>query len=68
MNSCGTGKCGSMYGNIMSGHGCKHRILKKILMLVLIVIVFHFGVQIGELRAGLRMNQEYGYGMMQFGQ
>lgn len=67
---CGCGKCG------MCGHMgmCKCRIMKKFFMLILMIVIFCFGIQLGELRtlsremhsrAMMMQNDNSGYGMPQ---
>ncbi len=56
-NSCGceTSKCG------MNVPGCnyKHRVLKKLFMLLVMIIIFNLGVKIGEVKGMLKMNMYY---------
>lgn len=72
--TCGMGGC-------CSGHGCWHRVIRLILGIAIIVIVFCFGVMVGELKGAFlregsryRMMGNYGggygrmYPMMQNGQ
>lgn len=51
MCPCGTGKCG------MNVQGCnyKHKILKKLLLLIVFIIIFDLGMKIGELKGMLSM-------------
>ncbi len=51
--------CG--HGEMM--HNNKHYLLKKFFMLVLVIIVFCFGVQLGEIKAELRYSG-FGHGGM----
>jgi len=54
---CGMGGCGCFH------HGGWHRIIRAILSLAIIIIVFCFGVMIGELKGAL-MRESSGYRMM----
>ena len=60
-NCCG---CGSTHqcGGMMGGY-YKHKFLKKILVLVVMIIVFNLGLKIGELKGMLR-SSVVGHGMM----
>ena len=63
---CGCGKCGMGGGMGMCGYGHmhKHKILKKFFLLVLMIVIFCFGVQLGELRT-LARQMRYNEAMMQ---
>jgi hypothetical protein len=61
------GTCGSGCGASCGEHGhCMHKkhFIKKILMLVVIMIVFSLGIQIGELKGELRSLQDSHRSMM----
>ena len=44
-------KCdGAKWGCMGGGHFCKYKILKKFFYLILLIVVFCFGMQLGELK------------------
>ncbi len=51
------GMCGGCYG-----HSCWHHVIRWILGIAIIVIVFSFGIMIGELKASF--TEGFGYPMM----
>ena len=66
-NGGGCDGCGSCHGNMMS-HGCcggkKCHLVKMIIRIVIIVIIFCVGIQIGELKSMMRSNNFGGRNMM----
>jgi hypothetical protein len=60
------GKCGCNHGDMH--HGCcgwkKCRMIKKIIWIVIVIIAFCLGTQLGELKAMARYNNFGGRGMM----
>jgi hypothetical protein len=64
-SNCGASACGS---GCCGGHGYKkHRILKKIFWLIALVIIFHLGVEFGELKGELHGSHEgFGTGMIRY--
>ena len=73
------GKTCGMGGGCWLGHSCWYRVIRCVLGIAIILIVFGFGVMIGQLRgelagSGRRMMNSYGggygraYPMMQSGQ
>ena len=65
-----TNKCGMM----VTGCTYKHKVLKKLLMLLVMIVIFNLGVKMGELKGMLKaynnnsykasQNSDYGYRMM----
>ena len=66
---CNGGECGSCNHGCMMGHGCcgwnKRHMIKKIIMIVLLIVVFCFGIQVGELKSAMRYDR--GVRMMGWG-
>ncbi|MCX6757304.1 MAG: hypothetical protein NTZ44_00225 [Candidatus Nomurabacteria bacterium] len=54
-NCAGVGKCGMM----VNGCNYKHKILKKLLIFLVMIIIFNLGMKIGEVKGMLKMNMYY---------
>ena len=52
---CGAGK----YGMMLPGCSHKHKIMKKLLLLIIFIVIFNLGVKIGELKGMLRMSMNH---------
>ena len=69
-SSAGEGRC----GNMIMGKMCHGHLLKKVVMVVVMIFMFWFGLQLGELRTLTKMQEmreygsNYGYRMMGFGE
>lgn len=57
---CGGGASSCSYGS----HGA-HSVLRLVVILLVMILIFHLGMQVGELRAETYSNRG-GYGMMRF--
>lgn len=59
-HKCQNGMCGCM------GHHMGFHILRWVLAIIVILMVFGFGVQIGEYKAAFEGGQMYRHGMMRY--